>query len=897
MKVMAKGAYPLMDNRIAHTVALVGIIAVAISLRLYGLNHPYSYVQDSTVQISGAKGVFLEATYPYWYYAPPGPGLTLLPFLVPFDFSLSSAQLGVAFYGVVLVILTWLVVRSISPTSMLAPYWAAFLVAINPMLVVSSRVILFDTMQVVFMLAFLLLVMGRQAMSLSKMLLMFGLGAFLVVMKTPNMLVVGLGVLYLLAEPLAKRWPADLRRKRWLHTLAGLGVLLLIFGVYLSHATGESERITTVARGQFHVDFILPNLRAMSEAFGAPLNTEPAAVFFQMTALGFPSWKLALAFGQALLAVTGIVYALRREWLETLLVVGLAIGIAAFYLAYQGWQARYVFLFLTVQLVLVSLGVEALLDWLRRASRPPTAIVVACMTILSMVIVASLIPALMTDIDSLISWGTEDSMRLNGAHLFPADVMAISESLAQHPEAYVISSMASAVDILDSSNTRKMLDLHRFGIEKGVSEESLEELRLLMDEVLESGKEILYIPTWYEIDNNRQGFENGFGMYLQFITSQYDAVVQYIGTNEFRRSMNMFRGQPYLFIYLIQRKASPGFVRKDASGNQVSRWIYTDWIDPTRTYDGYTLIYPLDGNRLYWVNLDGTIAKYMELPLGISHAEQLTNGHILLKYGARALRQITGDGEVVWHYVAPKETLVHHEALRSPRGSTFTLQQWYSEEWDLKNDVIIEVDESGSIIWRWDSLDHLDPSKDRDPQASEFGGDPSNDWLHTNAIDLFPDGDLLVSLRNLNRIVRIDYPSGEIVWSWGEGILGHQHAPEILENGNILLFDNGIHQTRDRYCAKSPCASRVLEIDPETGEIVWRFEPDTFFSAAFGDADRLPNGNTLITIGVPAQVWEVTPDGDLVWRLWSFDRVLVGWYEGGEHINFLYRAQRVTSLP
>lgn len=887
---MAQGVCSLVDKRIVRTSALVGIVIVAILLRLYGLNHPYFYVQDSTIQISGVKRLFLEATYPYWYHAPPGPGLALLPFLVPFDFSLSSAQVGVAFYGVLLVILTWLVVRAIGPTSTLAPYLAAFLVAINPMLVVSSRVILFDTMQVVFILAFLLILTAKQATSLPKTLLVFALGALLVVMKIPNVLVAGLGLLYLLAEPLLKSWPADVSRNRWLHTSVGLGLLLLILGLYPSLATGERAKIATGAGGQFRVDFILPNLRAMSQAFGAPLNTEPTAVFFRMNALGFPSWKLALALGQALLAVMGIAYALRRKWLETLLVAGCAIGVAAFYAGYHGWQTRYVLLFLVVQLVLVSLGVEALVEWLRKASRAPTAIVVASMAILFLLAAASLMPAIMTDIDSLISWGTEDSMHLNDAHLFPADVMAIRESLAQHPEAYVISSMASAVDILDSSNTRQMLDLHRFGIERGVTEESVGELGLLMDEVLESGKEILYIPTWHEIDD--PWLEKGFRKYLYFITSDYDAFPEYIGQNEYRRSMNRFLGRPYVHIYLIRAKASTGSAQNHARGTRASKWIYTKWNDPGQTYNGITLIYPLLGKRLYWVNMDGTIAKFMELPEAIQHAKQLENGHILVRT-VEVLQEMNGDGDLLWEYLPAG----HHDAVRSRRGTTFVLEKRWSEEWLLRYDVIVEVDREGSAIWDWNSLDHFDPRKDHCPQPSEFGGDAGTDWLHTNAIDLFPDGDLLVSVRNLNKIVRIDYPSGQILWSWGEGILGHQHAPEILANGNILLFDNQIHRTAEKGgCARHTCVSRVLEIDPQTGVIVWQFGPLSF-SPAFGDADRLPNGNTLITNGFPAQVWEVTPQGEVVWRAWSLERAFIPYFRGGMEINFLYRAQRVTSLP
>jgi len=83
-----------------------------------------------------------------------------------------------------------------------------------------------------------------------------------------------------------------------------------------------------------------------------------------------------------------------------------------------------------------------------------------------------------------------------------------------------------------------------------------------------------------------------------------------------------------------------------------------------------------------------------------------------------------------------------------------------------------------------------------------------------------------------------------------------------LENGNILMFDNG---TVRRY-------SRVLELDPTANRIVWTYEAEpkeAFFSLSRGGNQRLPNGNTLITDSDSGRAFEVTRDGEVVWEFYN----------------------------
>jgi hypothetical protein len=121
--------------------------------------------------------------------------------------------------------------------------------------------------------------------------------------------------------------------------------------------------------------------------------------------------------------------------------------------------------------------------------------------------------------------------------------------------------------------------------------------------------------------------------------------------------------------------------------------------------------------------------------------------------------------------------------------------------------------------------------------------------------------------------------------------------------GNILIFDNGgfggfgapnptapygINNARREY-------SRVIEIDPVAMKIVWEYNAnksgyrDTFkfFSDYVSSAQRLPNGNTLIDEGAVGRLFEVTPDGEIVWEYIS------PFYQEKENYNMVYRAYRV----
>ncbi len=122
--------------------------------------------------------------------------------------------------------------------------------------------------------------------------------------------------------------------------------------------------------------------------------------------------------------------------------------------------------------------------------------------------------------------------------------------------------------------------------------------------------------------------------------------------------------------------------------------------------------------------------------------------------------------------------------------------------------------------------------------------------------------DLLLSIRNFDIIAVLDTNSEEFVWTWGPGELDRQHHPTFLENGNILIFDNG----------PSRNYSRIIELDPITKQIVWEYvadPPENFFSPSMGSCQKLPNGNILIAEANKGRLFEITRQGKIAWEYYN----------------------------
>jgi hypothetical protein len=302
------------------------------------------------------------------------------------------------------------------------------------------------------------------------------------------------------------------------------------------------------------------------------------------------------------------------------------------------------------------------------------------------------------------------------------------------------------------------------------------------------------------------------------------------------------------------------------------------------------------------------------------HYQKVKDGKRKPKWMAQAHHDYQREGNPVGYYVPGMEPLVDrgntlilcHKNLKNPNIS----------DKPLLDDTIIEVTWEGEIVWEWVCSDHFEAMGfseearnilSRNPNLVPVGGG-IGDWMHINSISTlgpnrwFDQGDerfapdnIIWDGRQTNIIAIIDKKSGKIVWQIGPDflaspelrkmrqIIGQHHAHMIPKGlpgeGNILVFDNGGWAG---YGAPNPVSltglhhalrdfSRVLEFNPVTLEIVWRYTPveagfqvpmdgHRLYSGYISSAQRLPNGNTLITEGTDGRLIEVTSEHKIVWE-------------------------------
>ncbi|MDP2728962.1 MAG: aryl-sulfate sulfotransferase [Dehalococcoidales bacterium] len=307
--------------------------------------------------------------------------------------------------------------------------------------------------------------------------------------------------------------------------------------------------------------------------------------------------------------------------------------------------------------------------------------------------------------------------------------------------------------------------------------------------------------------------------------------------------------------------ATPAPMPRGAVDPNISVDVYQSelaWAGTTLLTDSHNK----DKPRIIEVNMLGEIVwEYVVPQQDTTEAELLSNNNILYTVGGKGVYEIDRSGKIVWSYLTSK---ISHDADRLPNGNTIFV---FGAD-DQKSDAqVTEVNPKGEVVWRWYAKDHFDKA----PYNSIYDGG----WTHTNAVTRLTNGNTLISLRNFDFVVEVD-PQSSVIRTIGEGIFDNQHDPEVLPNGNILMANHG-----------KP--NRAIEFDPKTSKIVWQsagFKPEV---SPLRDANRLPNGNTLIT--GTTEIVEVTPEGVIVWRLG-----LKGISFSGQEANILgfYKADRIS---
>lgn len=238
-----------------------------------------------------------------------------------------------------------------------------------------------------------------------------------------------------------------------------------------------------------------------------------------------------------------------------------------------------------------------------------------------------------------------------------------------------------------------------------------------------------------------------------------------------------------------------------------------------------------------------------------------------------------------------------HEHLFFPDGTKwFSIYDWQAG-WNLEPfggspsatvnvSWIQELDANNNVIFEWRSDDHFQVNE-ATPDIN-LGTNTVDPW-HINSIFKDTDGKLIVSLRNMDRIVKINPSNGSIVWQWGglkstyneitttgdpNGGFSHQHNVHRIDNGHILMFDNGNSQPSPNQ--RSQPKEYILDETNLTASCTWFYtHPQVngfnMYTRNQGSVHRLPNGNTIIGYGLPDKQGlpngtEIDANKNIVWE-------------------------------
>jgi arylsulfate sulfotransferase len=264
---------------------------------------------------------------------------------------------------------------------------------------------------------------------------------------------------------------------------------------------------------------------------------------------------------------------------------------------------------------------------------------------------------------------------------------------------------------------------------------------------------------------------------------------------------------------------------------------------------------------------------------------------------------------------------LHHDILKLPNGHYIILFNYNPLLADgsvstVTGDGLVDWDPvQGKPVWTWSAFDHLSTS--HAPYSA-------TDWTHSNAIIYSPDdGNLIMSMRNQNWVLKLNYQDGagdgSVLWRLGPGgdftmPAGQapiewnygQHYPTVVSPNSsgifsLMFFNNGNNRLVDSsndVCGTTgfiACYSSVpivqLNESAKTAQVTWETKLAPHYSICCGDALILPNGNVeydvAFDVATPNQSFfqEVTQEAtpQLLWQM-----NLVG--------QLAYRGFRITSL-
>ena len=170
---------------------------------------------------------------------------------------------------------------------------------------------------------------------------------------------------------------------------------------------------------------------------------------------------------------------------------------------------------------------------------------------------------------------------------------------------------------------------------------------------------------------------------------------------------------------------------------------------------------------------------------------------------------------------------------------------------DIYDDAVYTIElATGAEPWRWTADEAYDRSS----------GGAAGDWTHINDVEAVADGRFMASLRNQDAVVFVRP---------GEGLLAGQTIGADGAHDTLYEQHNPDYIPESAGGPSVPIADsenrRVVEYQRRDGEWVQTWAWTDARLQWPRDADRLPDGSTLVTDSHGDRVIEVAPDGSVLW--------------------------------
>ena len=293
------------------------------------------------------------------------------------------------------------------------------------------------------------------------------------------------------------------------------------------------------------------------------------------------------------------------------------------------------------------------------------------------------------------------------------------------------------------------------------------------------------------------------------------------------------------------------------------RWVRRHL--PERSSGGYNLVFYRRRVPLI-IDMNGRVVHSWPEVRATGRVRLNRDGSLVVIGVDNLIKEYSWDEELTWYFqLADKHNSPHHDLIRMRSGNYLIL----AHDGHGRSDYLLEVDREGEVVWEWWFEDHSGSFPNWDPESTDPSHTnsirelPPNSW-YASGDERFRPGNILASARSLNTIFIIDKESGDVVWTYANGFDGQHEAAIIDQNvwgaGLITVFNNGLENLFEYR------RSKAQAINPITGELVWEYGSDFFFSSVGGTAQALPGKNVLITSSHGGRVFEVTRRGRIVWE-------------------------------